>query len=297
MTRTLLWLLELRNSLARADHNRSVNVCAIGGRKMLGNKSKDIGDIRKRWDRHAKRYDEWYETLKGAVENHVDWELLKRYLPRNRDAKILDAAGGTGRMTLPLAKMGYSVTLCDISPGMLNVARQKLLRAGILDKVEIHECDVRKLRFADESFDFVLCWDGTSEATKELIRVTRKGGKISIYLMNKCGVAIREFRENSKSALALLRSKSNCVFHHGEKRIAVSAEETRELFEKVAIKVIEVYAVCGVLDSLSIPKKVQDSRSWDDEFFKRVTEMVLGLSKEPSTKGLSRHLVLYGERI
>jgi ubiquinone/menaquinone biosynthesis C-methylase UbiE len=274
-----------------------MNACASGGRKMLENKSKDIESIRKRWDRHAKRYDKWYETFEGAVENHVDWELLKRHLPRNRDAKILDAAGGTGRMTLPLAKMGYSVTLCDISPGMLNVAKQKLLRAGVLDKVEIYECNVCKLRFADESFDFVLSWDGTSEAAKELIRVTRKGGKISMYLMNKCGVAITEFRENPDSALALLRLKSNYVFHHGEKCMAVSVEEARELFERVGIKVIEVYAVCGVLDSLSIPKKVQESRSWDDEFFNLVTEMVLKLSKEPSVKGLSRHLVLYGERI
>ncbi len=61
------------------------------------------------WDEHADRYDEWHETFKGAVENHVDWELLKRRPPRNRHAKILDAAGGTGRITLPLAKMGYSV--------------------------------------------------------------------------------------------------------------------------------------------------------------------------------------------
>jgi ubiquinone/menaquinone biosynthesis C-methylase UbiE len=272
-------------------------VRTIGQRKTLEDKHGTIKNTRKTWDEHADRYDEWYETFKGAVENHVDWELLKRHLPRNRDAKILDAAGGTGRITLPLAKMGYSVTLCDISPGMLNVARQKLLRAGVLDKVEIHECDVRKLQFADESFDFVLCWDGTSEAAKELIRVTRRGGKISVYLMNKCGVAIREFLENPDSAIALLRSKSNYVFHHGEKCMAVSVEEARELFEKVGIKVIKIYAVCGVLDSLSIQKKVQESRTWDKEFFKRTTEMVLRLSKEPSAKGLSRHLVLYGERI
>jgi ubiquinone/menaquinone biosynthesis C-methylase UbiE len=271
-------------------------VRTISRRKTFEDKHGDIKNVTKMWDEHADRYDEWYETFKGAVENHVDWELLRRYLPRNRTAKILDAAGGTGRMTLPLAKMGYSVTLCDISPGMLNVAKQKLLRAGVLDKVEICECDVRKLRFADESFDFVLCWDGTSEIAKELIRVTRKGGKISVYLMNKCGVAISEFRENPDSALAQLRSKSNYAFHHGEKCMAASVEEARELFEKAGIKVIEVYAVCGVLDSLSVPKKVQESRSWDDEFFKRVTEMVLRLSKEPSVKGLSRHLVLYGER-
>ena len=148
---------------------------------MFEDKTRDVESIRKKWDEHAERYDEWYKTFKGAVENYVDWELLKEYLPRNRDAKILDAAGGTGRITLPLAKMGYSVTLCDISPGMLNVAKQKLLREGVLDKVEILECDVHKLRFADESFDFVLCWDGMIETAKELVRVTKKGGKISFF--------------------------------------------------------------------------------------------------------------------
>jgi ubiquinone/menaquinone biosynthesis C-methylase UbiE len=259
-------------------------------------RSRDAENTRKRWDRHAERFDKWYETFKGAVENRVDWELLKRHLPQNRDAKILDAAGGTGRITLPLAKMGYSVTLCDISPKMLDVARRKLLREGVLDKVEISQCDVRKLRYPDESYDFVLCWNGTSDPAKELIRVTKKGGKISVYLMNRCGVAISEFYENPDSSLALLKSKSNYVVHHGEKTMAVSADEARELFEKAGIRVIETYAVCGMFDLLSIPKKVQESRSWDEKFFNQMTEMLLRLSKEPSVKGLSRHLVLYGEK-
>jgi len=264
---------------------------------MLEHESRDIESVRKRWDQHAKRYDEWYETFKGAVEHHVDWELLKGYLPKNRDAKILDATGGTGRITLPLAKLGYSVTLCDISPGMLNVARRKLLREGVLDKVEILECDVCKLRFADESFDFVLCWDGMIEAAKELIRVTKKGGGLSIFLMNKYSAAISKFREDPGSAIALLRSEPGHAYDDKEKRIAVSVEEAREFFEEEGIKVIEIYAVCGMLDLLSIPEKVQESRSWDEKFFKQVTEMLLRLSKEPSVKGLSRHLVLYGERI
>lgn len=73
----------------------------------------------------ANTFDRWYKTFEGAVENRVDWELLKEYLPKRRNAKILDAAGGTGRIALPLAKMGYSVTLCDISPSMLYVAKKK----------------------------------------------------------------------------------------------------------------------------------------------------------------------------
>jgi len=273
-------------------------VARIGERKILEDKSRDIKDARKTWDKRAYRFDRWYETFKGAAEHYVDWELLKRHLPQNRDAKILDAAGGTGRMTLPLAKMGYSVTLCDISLNMLKVAGQKLVREKVLDKVEIFECDVRKLRFADESFDFVLCWDGGSQAAEELIRVTKRGGKVSLFLVNRFGNAISEFREDPDSALALLRSKSSYVVHHGEKCMAVSVEDARQLFEKAGIKVIEIYAVCGsLLDLLSVPKKVQKSRSWDKKYFKHVTEMLLRLSEEPSVKGLSRHLVLYGERI
>lgn len=263
----------------------------------MEDKSRDIEITRKRWDKHAERYDKWYETFGGAAEHHVEWELLKGYLPQNRDAKILDAAGGTGRITLPLAKMGYLVTLCDISPGMLNVARQKLLREGVSDKVEILECDVRKLRFADESFDFVLCWDGMIEAVKEIIRVTKKGGSISMFLMNKWGAAISKFREDPDSALALLGSRSHHVYDDEERYMAVSVEEARELFEKAGIKVIEIYAVCGLWELLSIPRKVRESRNWDEKFFRQVTEMLLRLSKEPSVKGLSRHLVLYGERI
>ncbi len=97
---------------------------------MSEDKSGNIESVKKKWGEHAETYDEWYETFEGAVEHYVEWELFKGYLPQNKDAKILDAAGGTGRITLPLAKMGYSVTLCDISSEMLNVARQKLYREG-----------------------------------------------------------------------------------------------------------------------------------------------------------------------
>lgn len=263
----------------------------------MEDRSGEIGSIRKKWNKHAERYDEWYKTFHGAVEHHVDWELLKGYLPINKDARILDAAGGTGRITLPLAEIGYSVTLCDISPGMLNVARQKLQRARVLDKVEICECDVCRLRFADESFDFVLCWDGMSEAAKELIRVTKKGGTVSIFLLNKYGAAIRKLREDAASALTLLRSKSSYVYDEEKKCKALSVEEAKELFEKERVKVIEIYAVCGMLDLLSIPKEIQESRSWNKKYFNQVTETLLRLSREPSVKGLSKHLVLYGKRI
>ena len=47
-----------------------------------------------RWDEHAKTYDEESKQFSSAVSHFVDWELLKGYLPKNKEARILDAAGG-----------------------------------------------------------------------------------------------------------------------------------------------------------------------------------------------------------
>jgi len=264
---------------------------------MPKNKLQQAESPKETWNRRSSHYDEYYETLEGAIENHLDWQLLKRYLPNDKKARILDAAGGTGRIAVLLAKRGYSVTLCDISPGMLERARRKLLQENIIGKVDLIECDVSRLCFADESFDFALCWGATIDAIKELIRVTKEGGKISVYLVNKIRAAVQRFRQDPRSAISMLRSKYCSVYDRGERHVAIGAEDAKELFEKQGIKVIDTYAVCGMLEFLSIPDEVRRSRAWDDRFFKQITQLLLRLSKEPSAKGLSRHLVLYGERV
>ena len=264
---------------------------------MVDSESRDIESIRRRWNKRAERYDEWYRTFEGAVEQYVDWELLREHVPDNRDAKILDAAGGTGRITLPLAKMGYPVTLCDISLGMLDVARQKLPKEAASPRVKMLECDVCSLPFRDESFDFVLCWDGMIEAARELVRVAKRGGRISVFLTNRCRGAIDLFPEDPASALTILKSRSNHISDNEEKHRAVSAEEGRKLFETEGVRVIDMYAVCGWLKVLGIPQEVLESCNWDEEFFRQTAEMVLRLAREPSVRGMSRHLVLYGEKL
>lgn len=264
---------------------------------MPPQKAGDIEAIKRKWDKCARRYDAYYESLTGAVEHHVDWALLSRHLPENRSARILDAAGGTGRITLPLAKLGYSVTLCDVSPGMLEVARQKLLREGLLDRVEFSTCDVRELHYADESFDFALCWNGMLEAAGELIRVTKKGGALSIFLVNRCRSAVDLFARDSASALALLKSRSNYIYYEAERYRAVTPQEAIDLFDVYGVRVLQLYAVYGWMELLGISPELRESRKWDEGFFSQVAEMALYLSQEPSVKSMSQHLVLYGEKI
>ncbi|MBF2005961.1 MAG: class I SAM-dependent methyltransferase [Chlorogloeopsis fritschii C42_A2020_084] len=73
--------------------------------------------------------------------------------------KILDVATGTGIVALDAATIVGSsgkVIGVDISTGMLNNAKQKLVMSG-LQNVEFIEADADDLNFSDNYFDAILC--------------------------------------------------------------------------------------------------------------------------------------------
>jgi len=50
---------------------------------------------------------------------------------------ILEMACGTGRLLLPLAHAGYRITGVDVSPGMLALCRQRVVQAGLQNRVSL----------------------------------------------------------------------------------------------------------------------------------------------------------------
>ena len=250
--------------------------------------------IKARWDERASRYDAWYLTFKGAVEHHVDWALLQRHLPTKPGATILDAAGGTGRLTVPLAQLGYSVTLCDISPGMLAAARRKLCAGGVADRVRIVECDLAQpLPLSDHGHDFVVCWGGGSKALAELTRVAKRGAPISLCASTRTGTALGKFARQPDHALKLL----SCAVDHdddcGESYRVVSEDELRDMLDEAGIEVIAIYAT-DLWTALALPEQLLESRDWDARFFAQTTDLLLRMAEEPSVRGLSRHLTVVG---
>ena len=70
---------------------------------------------------------EW-QRLDWRVQNRIEllitMHALDTYLSRPNDAvRVLDAGGGPGRYTIALAERGYTVTLLDLSPGNVALAR------------------------------------------------------------------------------------------------------------------------------------------------------------------------------
>ena len=70
-------------------------------------------------------YSEWADFID---------EIISRFY-NGKPELILDLGCGTGKMTLELSRRGYDMTGVDISPEMLDVARQSAENCGFSDKI------------------------------------------------------------------------------------------------------------------------------------------------------------------
>lgn len=101
-----------------------------------------------------------------------------------RGLDVLDAACGTGNLTVPAAKSGARVTGFDLVPALLEVAA----RRALMDQLWINfdQGSVEELPYADAKFDVVMSMFGVMFAARpdrvvaELARVTRRGGRVAL---------------------------------------------------------------------------------------------------------------------
>jgi SAM-dependent methyltransferase len=96
---------------------------------------------------------------------------------------VLDAACGTGVVSVTAARLGARVTGLDLTPELLERARENARIAAV--EVDWHEGDVEKLPFANAAFDVVLSEFGHIFAPRpevaigEMLRVLKPGGTIA----------------------------------------------------------------------------------------------------------------------
>lgn len=97
--------------------------------------------------------------------------------------RVLDVACGTGVVAITAALRGATVTALDLTPALLEHARENVQIAGAA--VELHEGDVEQLPFAGASFDVVVSQYGHIFAPRpdvaigEMLRVLKPGGTIA----------------------------------------------------------------------------------------------------------------------
>ncbi len=136
-----------------------------------------VTELQSAYDEIAPQYEKkiWFDQhILGVARQRKQW-MSKAH------GKILDVACGTG-LNFPLFAQGSKITGIDLSPAMLDIARQNAAQLGI--NVNLVVMDAQKLEFADNSFDTVTSTLSTCtfpdpiRALREMGRVCHPRGRI-----------------------------------------------------------------------------------------------------------------------
>ena len=98
---------------------------------------------------------------------------------------MLEVGVGTG-LSLPTYGRHLEIVGIDLSPEMLEKARERVAAEGLDNVAELHEMDASDLKFPDASFDTVVAMyvmtvvPDPEKVMRELSRVCRPGGEVII---------------------------------------------------------------------------------------------------------------------
>jgi 2-polyprenyl-3-methyl-5-hydroxy-6-metoxy-1,4-benzoquinol methylase len=147
------------------------------------------------FDDKAEWFDDHYRKTRGMVRLALLLERIEQTFPPP-PARVLDVGGGTAIVSVPLAKLGYDVTLLEPSDGMLDVARRRIEGAGAsVDVIQAGLEDVAEL--VSGPFDGICCHavllylDEPERHLAALQEVARPGTVMSLLEKNRAGLSLR----------------------------------------------------------------------------------------------------------
>ena len=269
--------------------------------------------VRRFYQISAQREWERLATVRlGAMEFAVNKAWIGKYLPPP-GARVLDIGGGPGRYAIWLSRLGYRVTLADLSPDLLAVAREKCAeeRAELEAIVEANAVDLSQ--FEGASFDAVLCLgplyhllteEDRRSAAAELLRVLRPGGPVFAAFLNRLHI----LRVVVDQEIPFFTPYTfDLVKRWHEEGIFISPvpgifTDSYSIHPRDAVPFMEScgFQTLDLISSQSIAADVQtDLASFKErqpELYPWVMENLLAIANEPSAVGSAFHLLYIGRR-
>lgn len=133
----------------------------------------------------APHYDVMNDLMSLCIHRLWKHEMVSK-LPLHPQAKVLDVAGGTGDVSFLMQKkyrhLDLEITICDLTPSMLEVGRDRAINQGIVQGIDWVCGNAELLPIPDNSIDLYTIAFGLrnvthiEQALKEAHRVLKPGG-------------------------------------------------------------------------------------------------------------------------
>jgi ubiquinone/menaquinone biosynthesis C-methylase UbiE len=151
-------------------------------------------------------------------------DYIATTFPISNYSRIIEPGIGSGRISIPIAKLGYKVMGVDLSDEMLFELMKRMRQSPPKQSIYASKADICKLPFVKSSFDlaivvhvfyFILDW---KNAAKEIFRVIRENGAI-ILMHTGMGAEIPFINERYKDLCQSLNSPIPTMGVHSTKEV------------------------------------------------------------------------------
>ena len=169
-------LLTMTSTLASSTHASAFPSLAVG----IADRAPIADSLTERslriWSAGA--YDRVSAGFRHEAEAFVD------RLQLGPTERVLDAACGSGNLTIPAARRSNQVKALDLVPSLIEQARLWAIREALPITFDVGNAEL--LPYADGEFDVVMSMFGVMFAARpdqvalELARVTRRGGRVAL---------------------------------------------------------------------------------------------------------------------
>ncbi|WNQ14116.1 class I SAM-dependent methyltransferase [Paenibacillus aurantius] len=257
-------------------------------------------------------FDEWGRLDREPLEFLINWHYIQTYLPSH--GHVLDNGAGPGKYSMELAKRGYKVTLSDLTPKLVELAKEK---AGELNVTEnFHGFHVRNATqlegMPDEQFDASLMMgplyhlqteEERTSAVQELSRVTKAGGLVFVAFQSRTRMMITslqypKFWKPNDNLEAIKTFQETGVFNHQDKGRFTGAyyyeiADIKPFMEQNGFETVDFIASSSMGGLLTADQK----RYWEEQGDqKELLGLLINMAKDPSILGISSHLLYIGRK-
>lgn len=258
-------------------------------------------------------FDEWGRLDREPLEFTINMHFIKKYLPTS--GTVLDNGAGPGKYAMELAKLGYNVTLSDLTPKLVEIAEQKATDLELTQQFSgFHVLSATHLDvLADEIYDASLMLgplyhlqkeEERISAVRELYRVTKKNGIIFIAFQSRIKKTITclkypQFWKPNDNMDAIKEFYENDgTFNHSDKGRFTGAyffniDEIKPFIESNGFETIDLIGSSSIASMLTDEQK----QHWVDEGeYDKLINFYIAMANDPSVLGISSHLLYIGRR-
>ena len=214
-----------------------------------------------------------YDGLNRVISFGIDVKWRKKVLQivkASNPKTILDIATGTGDLAILMAETkAEKIIGLDISVGMLEVGKQKIVAKKLSQKIEMMVGDSEKMPFEDNTFDAITVafgirnFENLEKGLAEILRVLKPNGTFVILeTSNPTKFPFKQgyvfYTKNILPLIGKLFSKDNVAYGYLSESAAVFpfGEALNNILKKTGfINVVDMPQTFGVATIYSASKK------------------------------------------